>query len=222
MNGRGRNSRKTLKPMEPDMSDTLVRSEPVVTPTVDLKLEVAVLPVSDIDRAKRFYGGLGWRLDADFIRKDGSRAVQLTPPGSPSSIHLGVKPAHFLIVSDIEAARNELVKRGVDVSEVFHGGKEGPVKGRDPEVPSYGSLATFSDPDGNSWILQEVTTRLPGRVDTNVTSYTSSTELEAALIRAATAHGEHEKRNGGQRDENWPAWYAAYMVAEATGKPLPQ
>ena len=188
----------------------------------DMNLEVHTIPVSDVDRAKRFYERLGWRLDADFVRKDGSRAVQLTPPGSPASIHLGAKPAHFLVVSDIEAARNELVKRGADVSEAFHGGKEGPVKGRDPEVPSYGSLASFSDPDGNSWILQEVTTRLPGRVDTNTTAFTSATDLEAALLRAATAHGEHEKRNGGQRDENWPAWYAAYMVAEATGKPLPQ
>jgi catechol 2,3-dioxygenase-like lactoylglutathione lyase family enzyme len=217
---------QTLKPKETDMSDTLVRSETAIeapaTPTVDLKLEVAVLPVSDIDRAKLFYGGLGWRLDADFVRKDGSRAVQLTPPGSPASIHLGAKPAHFLVVSDIEAARNELVKRGADVSEAFHGGKEGPVKGRDPDSPSYGTLASFSDPDGNSWILQEVTTRLPGRVDTNTTAFTSASDLEAALIRAATAHGEHEKRNGGQRDENWPAWYAAYMVAEATGQPLPQ
>ena len=205
------------------MSDTLVRNQTAVeAPTVDLKLEVAVLPVSDIDRAKAFYGGLGWRLDADFLRKDGSRAVQLTPPGSPASIHLGKAPAHFLIVSDIEAARNELIKYGVNVSEVFHGGKEGPEKGRDPEVPSYGSLAAFSDPDGNNWILQEVTTRLPGRVDTNATTFTSQNDLEAALIRAATAHGEHEKRDGGKHDVNWPAWYAAYMVAEATGKPLPQ
>ena len=205
------------------MSDTLVRNQSAVeAPTVDLKLEVAVLPVSDIDRAKRFYGGLGWRLDADFLRKDGSRAVQLTPPGSPSSIHLGVKPAHFLIVSDIDAARAELIKYGVAVSDVFHGGKDGPVKGRDPEIPSYGSLATFSDPDGNSWILQEVTTRLPGRVDTNATTFTSQNDLQAALVRAATAHGEHEKRDGGKHDVNWPAWYAAYMVAEATGKPLPQ
>jgi catechol 2,3-dioxygenase-like lactoylglutathione lyase family enzyme len=186
-----------------------------------MKLEVAVIPVSDIERAKSFYDGLGWRLDADFVRSDGSRAVQLTPPGSPASIHLGKKPGLFLIVSDIEAARAELAGRGVEVSEVFHFGKEGPVSGPDPDWPSYGSLASFSDPDGNGWLLQEVTTRLPGRVDTNVTAFTSATELAAALRRAGAAHGEHEKRNGGQRDENWPDWYAEYMVQEQAGKPLP-
>jgi catechol 2,3-dioxygenase-like lactoylglutathione lyase family enzyme len=206
-------------------STTLTRSEAATkTPaarTVDFKLEVAVLPVADIERAKQFYRELGWRLDADFVRKDGSRAVQLTPPGSPASIHLGDKPLHFLVVSDIEAARAELVGHGVEVSEVFHSGKDGPVGGPDPEWPSYGSLATFSDPDGNNWLLQEVTSRLPGRVDPQVATFTSSTDLSAALWRAALAHGEHEKRNGGQRDENWPAWYAEYMVAEQTGKTLP-
>ena len=187
----------------------------------DMKLEVAVLPVSDVDRAKRFYLDLGWRLDADFTRKDGSRAVQFTPPGSPTSIHLGDKPLFFLIVSDINAARAELGKRGAAVSGVFHRGKDGVVGGPDPELPSYGSLASFSDPDGNAWLLQEVTTRLPGRVDTNVASFTSAAEIAAALRRVAAAHGEHEAREGGQRDENWPDWYAEYLLAEQTGKPLP-
>ena len=190
-----------------------------------MKLEVAVIPVADVDRAKRFYEQLGWRLDADFLRSDGSRAVQLTPPGSPSSIHLGDKPVLFLVVSDIEAARAELAAHGADVSEVFHRGNEGRVNGPDPERRSYGSLATFSDPDGNTWLLQEVTTRLPGRVEANIAAFTSSSELAAALRRAAVAHGEHEKRNGGQHDENWPDWYAEYMLAEQlaeqTGKPLP-
>ena len=187
-----------------------------------MKLEVVVLPVEDVDRAKRFYGQLGWRLDADFRRIDGSRSVQLTPPGSPSSIQLGDKPLVFLIVSDIEAARAELAARGVDVSDVFHRGKEGRVNGPEPERRSYGSLATFSDPDGNTFLLQEVTARLPGRVEANVAAFTSSRELAAALRRAEAAHGEHEKRSGGQRDENWPDWYAEYMLAEQTGKPLPE
>jgi hypothetical protein len=134
----------------------------------------------------------------------------------------GGQAGFFLVVSDIEAARVELAAHGVDVSEVFHRGKEGRVNGPDPERRSYGSLATFSDPDGNAWLLQEVTTRLPGRVDANIAAFTSSSELAAALRRAAVAHGEHEKRNGGQRDENWPDWYAEYMLAEQTGKPLPK
>lgn len=197
-------------------------SETSTTPTVALKLEVAVLPVADVDRAKRFYGDLGWRLDADFVRKDGSRAVQFTPPGSPCSIHLGEKPALFLVVSDIEMAHAELAKRGVEVSEIFHRG-DGPgrVSGPDPERRSYASLAAFNDPDGNTWLLQEVTARLPGRVETNVTSFTSPAELAAALRRAAEAHGEHGKRTGGQRDENWPDWYAEYMVREQAGEELP-
>ncbi|TGQ50092.1 glyoxalase [Mesorhizobium sp. M1C.F.Ca.ET.193.01.1.1] len=188
---------------------------------VDMKLEVAVIPVADIDRAKNFYYDLGWRVDADFVRDDGSRAVQLTPPGSPSSIHLGENPALFLVVSDIVAARAELAERGVEVTEVFHRGNAGPVGGLAPNRASYGSLASFSDPDGNRWLLQEVTARLPGRVDTNVTTFTSPAELAAAMHRAAVAHGEHETRNGGQRDENWSAWYGEYMVAEQAGEPLP-
>jgi predicted enzyme related to lactoylglutathione lyase len=189
---------------------------------VDMKLEVAVLPVADVDRAKSFYQKLGWRLDADFIRSDGSRGVQLTPPGSPASIQLADKPLLYLIVSDISAARAELVERGVEVSEIFHRGKQGRISGPDPELPSYGSLATFSDPDGNAWLLQQVTARRPGRVDTNIASFGSTTELAAALRRVAAAHGEHETRNAGQHDENWPDWYAEYLLAEQTGKPLPE
>ncbi len=192
-------------------------------PGVDMKLEVVVIPVSDVDRAKRFYENLGWRLDADFIRADGSRALQLTPPGSPTSIHLdnGSALPRFLIVNDIEVARAELIRHGVEVSEVFHRGPQGRIKGPDPERPSYGSLATFSDPDGNAWLLQQVTQRLPGRVDGNSTTFTSVPDLATALRRAATAHGEHEKRTGGH-DANWPDWYAEYIVREQAGKPLPQ
>lgn len=199
---------------------------------VDMKFEAAVIPVSDVDRAKRFYGGLGWRLDADFPVGDTFRVVQFTPPGSPASIHFGTgltsaapgsAQGLYLIVSDIEAARAELVARGANPSEVFHraGPGQPPLSGRDPEGRSYSSFASFKDPDGNGWLLQEITARLPGRVDAGDTTFTSSTELAAALRRAAAAHGEHEKRTGGQRDENWPDWYAEYMVAEQAGKPLP-
>jgi catechol 2,3-dioxygenase-like lactoylglutathione lyase family enzyme len=203
------------------------------TPSVDLKLEAVVVPVSDVDRAKQFYGDLGWRLDADFVVGDAFRAVQFTPPGSPCSIHLGrgitsaapgSAPGLFLVVSDIESARAELVARGVDVSEVFHRAAIGgpPVKGRHPQRQSYSSYATFKDPDGNGWLLQEVTQRLPGRVDATETKFTSPSELAAAMLRAGAAHGEHEKRTGGQYDVNWPDWYAEYMFAEQAGKPLPE
>jgi catechol 2,3-dioxygenase-like lactoylglutathione lyase family enzyme len=195
-----------------------------------MKLEVVVIPVADVDRAKRFYGQLGWRLDADFVRGTGFRVVQFTPPGSPCSIHFGTEVTSavpgsaqvlYLVVSDIEAARAELVERGVDVSEVFHrAGSDGHVSGPDPARRSYGSFASFSDPDGNAWLLQEVTARLPGRVDADDTLFTSPTELAAALRRAAAAHGEHERRTG-QHDADWPDWYAAYMVAEQSGKALP-
>ncbi|MDN5001267.1 VOC family protein [Bradyrhizobium sp. GCM10027634] len=185
--------------------------------TVDMKLEVAVIPVSNIDRAKSFYENLGWRQDADFVRADGSRAVQLTPPGSPTSIHLGAGPALFLIVNDIEAARAKLISRGIEVSEVFHLGPKGRIAGPDPERPSYGSLATFNDPDGNAWLVQQVTQRLPGRMSAEQTAFTSSADLAAALRRAANAHGEHEKRTGGH-DANWPDWYAEYIVSEQAGK----
>jgi catechol 2,3-dioxygenase-like lactoylglutathione lyase family enzyme len=187
--------------------------------TFDMKFEVAVIPVSDIDRSKRFYEDLGWRLDADFVRSDGSRAVQLTPPGSPSSIQLGSAPAarFYLVVNDIEAARAEFVARGVDVSEIFHRGvgKDNRLSGPDPERRSYASFVTFDDPDGNHWLVQEVTQRLPGRVSADTATFTSSTDLAAALRRAAAAHGEHEKRTG-QRDAEWADWYAEYIVRERT------
>ncbi|BCH14634.1 VOC family protein [Mesorhizobium sp. L-2-11] len=202
------------------------------TRATDMKLEVVVIPISNVERSKRFYGDLGWRLDADFAVGDDFHAVQFTPPGSPSSIHFGkgitsATPGSarglYLVVSDIVEAREELIAHGAEVSEIFH--RAGPGKpaitGLDPERRSYFTYATFSDPDGNEWLLQEVTTRFPGRIDTNTTSYASEADLASAMRRAAEAHGEHEKRNGGQRDENWPDWYAKYMVAEQAGKPLP-
>ena len=211
--------------------------------TVDMKFEIAVIPVSDVDRAKRFYDGLGWRLDADFAAGDDFRVIQFTPPGSECSVIFGknvtaAAPGSaqglYLIVSDIEAARDELLHRAVEISEVFHGAGDvytGPdepylfgrrrVSGLDPEHRSYRSYASFSDPDGNGWLLQEVTARLPGRVEAHATTFTSSAELAAAFRRAAAAHGEHEKRNGGQYDANWPDWYAEYMVREQAGKELP-
>jgi catechol 2,3-dioxygenase-like lactoylglutathione lyase family enzyme len=194
--------------------------EPGEPATIDMKFEVAVLPVSDVDRAKRFYADLGWRLDADFVRADGSRAVQLTPPGSSASIQLASEPRFYLIVADIEAARAELEARGVKVSEVFHRGAGGRLSGPDPERRSYQSFVTFSDPDGNNWLVQEVTRRLPGRVAPGNTTFASSSELAAALRRAAAAHGEHEKRTG-EHDANWPTWYAEYIVREQSGEPLP-
>jgi predicted enzyme related to lactoylglutathione lyase len=206
---------------------------------VDLKLEAVVIPVSDVDRAKTFYGSLGWRLDADFAFDNGFRVVQFTPPGSPSSVQFGTNITSaspgsarglYLVVSDIEAACDELAARGVKVSEAFHAetpgaqfqpdGSSGRVGGPAADHTSYGSFATFSDPDGNGWLLQEITTRLPGRIDATETSYSSMNDLEQALVRAATAHGEHEKRTG-RADESWPAWYARYMVAERSGDELP-
>ena len=197
---------------------------------MDMKLEVVVLPVADVDRAKRFYGGLGWRLDADIARGDDFRVVQFTPPGSPCSIHFGkgvtsAAPGSaqnvYLVVSDIEKARAELIDRGVEVSEVFHNTREGRHTGPDPQRRTYASLATFSDPDGNRWQLQEITARLPGRVDICITNFVSPADLAAALRRAAAAHGEHEKRTGGKHDANWPDWYAEYIVKEQAGEPLP-
>jgi catechol 2,3-dioxygenase-like lactoylglutathione lyase family enzyme len=208
-----------------------IANETPNTQAVDMKLEVVVIPVSDVDRAKRFYSNLGWRLDADFVIGEAFRAIQFTPPGSSCSIHFGkgitsAMPGSlrelYLVVSDIEAARAELVDRGADVSEVFHRGVgEGAKSGPDPARRTYSSYATFNDPDGNSWLLQEVTARLPGRVDETDTIFTSSTELASALRRAAAAHGEHEKRIG-KHDANWPDWYAEYIVAEQAGKPLPR
>jgi catechol 2,3-dioxygenase-like lactoylglutathione lyase family enzyme len=207
---------------------------------IDLKLEAIVIPVSDVDRAKKFYAGLGWRLDADFPFDNGFRVVQLTPPGSECSIQFGTKVTNaapgsakglYLIVSDIAAAHDELVALGVKVSEVFHAktpgaqfqpdDKSGRVSGPAPDHATYRSFATFSDPDGNGWLLQEVTTRLPGRIDAAKTAFASAADLASAFRRAEAAHGEHEKRTGGQRDVNWPEWYAAYMIAEQAGKPLP-
>lgn len=199
--------------------------------TIDLKLEAVVLPVADAERSKKFYGGLGWRLDADFVVGDAFRAIQFTPPGSPCSIHFGkgltsgvpgsVGPL-FLVVSDIEAARAALVARGVAVSEAFHHAGPGQPRqeGRDPERHSYASYATFSDPDGNGWLLQEVTQRLPGRVDPKTVTFTSAAEIAGALRRAGGAHGEHEKRIGGP-DANWADWYADYIFKEQTGQQLP-
>lgn len=197
---------------------------------IDMKLEVVTLPVADVDRAKRFYGDLGWRLDADFVVGDSFHVVQFTPPGSPCSIHFGTgitaavpgsASGLFLAVSDIEAARAELIDRGAKVSEIFHRGPgEPPKSGRHPEGRTYSSYATFSDPDGNTWLLQEVTTRLPGRIDVDGATYSSVADLKAALRRAETAHGEHEKRTG-ERDAEWADWYAEYLVREQTGQPLP-
>jgi catechol 2,3-dioxygenase-like lactoylglutathione lyase family enzyme len=209
-------------------------------PLVDLKLEAIVIPVADADRGKAFYAGLGWRLDADFPFDNGFRVIQFTPPGSGSSVQFGTMITQaapgsaqglYLIVSDIAAARDQLAGLGAEVSEVFHPGTPGAqfesvgtsgrVAGRADDAASYSSFATFKDPDGNTWLLQEVTMRLPGRVDPAETSYASVSDLVEALKRAAAAHGEHEKRIG-QRDEEWPDWYAAYMVAEQAGAALPQ
>ena len=203
---------------------------------VDLKLEVVVIPVSDVDRAKEFYGNLGWRLDADFAFDNGFRVVQFTPPGSAASIQFGTEMTSgapgsvqnlYLIVSDIDAARENLIADGAEVSEVFHAGgpgaqfhadASGHLGGRAPN--SYGSFAMFNDPDGNGWLLQEITTRLPGRIDPAATSFGSPGDLANAMRRAAAAHGEHEKRIGAA-DANWPDWYATYMVAEQAGTELP-
>jgi len=227
------------------MTSTQAQSENAVeTPKargIDMKFEIAVIPVSDVDRAKGFYGKLGWRLDADFAAGDDFRVIQFTPPGSGASVIFGknvtaAAPGSaqglYLIVSDLEAARKELIGRGVEVSAVFHGaagvyaGADEPylfgrhrVSGPDPDHGSYRSFASFKDPDGNGWLFQEITARLPGRVDAD-TTFASPGELAAALRRAAAAHGEHEKRIG-QHDENWPDWYAEYVVQEQAGKQLP-
>ena len=206
----------------------------------DTRLEVLVIPVSDVDRAKEFYGGLGWRLDSDRAGEE-FRLIQFTPLGSGCSIQFGTNltsaepgsaQALLLTVSNIEAAHDELVRRGVEVSEVFHCAtgtacrfREGQgvfqrISGSAPDHISYSSFASFSDPDGNSWLFQEVTTRLPGRVDPAATSFGSASDLANAMRRAAAAHGEHEKRIGAA-DPNWPDWYAEYMVAEQARTELP-
>ena len=222
-----------------------VRGNPAINATktqpVDMKLEVVVIPVSDVERAKQFYANLGWRLDADFADGDDFRVMQFTPPGSGSSIIFGknvtaAAPGSaqglYLIVSNIEAVRSEMLGRNVEISEVFHDtgvytGTDEPylfgrhrVSGPDPKHGSYSSFASFSDPDGNGWLFQEITTRLPGRIDT-ATTFASVSGLAAAMRRAEAAHGEHEKRIG-QRDAEWADWYAEYMVREQAGEPLPQ
>jgi catechol 2,3-dioxygenase-like lactoylglutathione lyase family enzyme len=206
---------------------------------VEMKLEVQIIPVSDVDRSKEFYERLGWRLDDDVAPMAGLRIVQFTPPGSGTSVTFGqglttAAPGSAeggLIVSDIEAAYDELVSRGINVSDIWHG-PPFPVQARqpgpDPERTSYGSFVYFTDPDSNTWLVQEVTTRLPGRMNTTETGYASTADLESALRRAEVAHREHEKRNGrshlfhrSDQDKNWLDWYAAYMVAEQAGTDLP-
>ena len=213
---------------------TTATTNPAKAGRADMKLEVVTIPVADVERAKAFYVGLGWRLDADFTAGD-EHVVQVTPPGSPCSVHFGTNVTSaapgsaqqlWLIVSDIQAARAELVARGVDVSEVFHFAgwnrldPKGRLSGPAPNRQTYASFVSFSDPDGNGWLLQEITARLPGRIDSGTTSFASAADLAAAFRRAETAHGEHEKRLG-QRDAEWPEWYAAYMIAEQAGTELP-
>jgi catechol 2,3-dioxygenase-like lactoylglutathione lyase family enzyme len=193
---------------------------------VDMKLEIDVIPVSDVDQSKGFYERLGWRLDDDVAPMDGLRIVQFTPPGSGTSITFGLglttaapgSAEGGLVVSDIEAAHAELAGRGIAVSEIWHGPPfpvEARQPGPDPERTSYGSFFSFTDADGNTWLAQEVTTRLPGRVNTDETGYASAADLESALRRAEAAH----QRSG--ENEDWSSWYAAYMVAEQAGSDLP-
>ncbi len=210
------------------MSSPAVGESATGTPTgtADMKLEVVTIPVSDFDQAEQFYRSLGWRQDAT---PPGSGIYQFTPPGSSCSVQFGTNRTtaapgsaqnQFLIVSDIQAAHDELTDHGIQVSDIFHLGADGPGSGPAPEHTSYASFASFSDPDGNTWLLQEITTRLPGRVDARETTYASLGDLANAMRRAEAAHGEHEKRTG-VRDEDWPDWYAAYMIAEQTGAELP-
>ncbi len=221
------------------MSSTDASSNDAGGKNVDANLEVVVIPVSDVDRAKKFYETLGWRLDADVAVGEDLRLIQFTPPSSGCSIQFGTNltPATpgsaqglYLVVSDIDAARERLIAGGIDVSDVFHEGTLGdrfhpPTNGRlagtAPDRGSYGSFASFYDPDGNGWLFQEVTTRLPGRIDSAATSFASANDLASALRRAEAAHGQHEARTG-QADPNWPDWYAEYMVAERAGEELPK
>ena len=223
------------------MSTNAVRGIDTSVAPVDMKFEIVVIPVSDVSRAKEFYAKLGWRLDADFDNGKDFRIIQFTPPGSGCSVIFGknVTPAApgsaqglYLIVSDIEAARKALLERGIQVSEVFHNegvyaGTDEPflfgrvrVSGADPGHQSYRSFASFRDPDGNGWLFQEITTRLPGRIDSAATTFASASDLANAMRRAEAAHGEHEKRTG-KADPSWPDWYAEYMVAEQAGNELP-
>jgi catechol 2,3-dioxygenase-like lactoylglutathione lyase family enzyme len=205
---------------------------------LDMKLEVQIVPVSDVDRSKEFYQRLGWRLDDDAAPLPGLRIVQFTPPGSGASVTFGqglttAAPGSAeggLIVSDIEAARDELVGRGIEVSDIWHGPPfpvEARQPGSDPERTSYGSFFYFTDPDSNTWLVQEVTIRLPGRMNAAETGYASAADLEIALRRAEAAHREQAKRTGRSHlshrsvpDMDWPAWYAAYMAAEQAGTDL--
>ena len=201
------------------------------TARVDMKLEVEPIAVSDVDRAKQFYTKLGWRLDADDVMGPDFRVVQFTPPGSGCSITFGkgvttAAPGALgggLIVSDIEEAHKDLVAKGINASEVFHGSPFSPagrISGPEPKRQSYGSFVSFEDPDGNVWVVQEVTRRFPGRIDPATMTFASANDLASALRRAKVAHGEHEKRNG-QCDANWPDWYAAYVAAEQAGTEPP-
>ncbi len=224
------------------MSTNAVRGIDTSVAPVDMKFEIVVIPVSDVDRAKQFYAKLGWRLDADFDNGKDFRVIQFTPPGSGCSIIFGrnvtsATPGSaqglYLIVSDLQAARKALLDSGVQISEVFHtdgvyAGTDEPylfgrlrVGGPDPDHRSYRSFASFKDPDGNGWLFQEITTRLPGRVDSAATTYASASDLANAMRRASVAHGEHEKRIGAA-DPNWPDWYAKYMVAEQARTELPK
>jgi len=197
------------------------------TAKIDQKIEVTIFPVADVDRAKEFYLKLGWRLDADFSFPV-LRVVQVTPHGSACSLQFGTNLTSaapgsgkgYIVVSDIVAARNALLGAGVQVTEFFHLGPNGPVPGLDPQRLTYRSRAEFKDPDGNSWVLQEITGRLPGRIESGPTSFASASDLVSALKRAALAHGQHEARTG-ERDDNWPVWYAEYMVREQAGTELP-
>jgi catechol 2,3-dioxygenase-like lactoylglutathione lyase family enzyme len=222
------------------MTDVQQRSEDQATtapPVVDMRLEVIVIPVADAERAKEFYTRLGWRADADLTVSEDFRVLQFTPPGSGSSIIFGTGVSSaapgsaqglHLVVSGVEAARAALVERGIEVGEVFHdkggifhhAGDRDREAGPDPQRRSYGSFASFEDPDGNGWVMQEITTRLPGRLDPAMTGFSSVGDLSLALQRAATAHGEHEARTG-EADAQWPDWYAQYMVSEQAGEPLP-
>jgi catechol 2,3-dioxygenase-like lactoylglutathione lyase family enzyme len=222
-------------------TDFQVTTDKAPVEDIAMKLEVLIVPVSDVDRSKAFYGQLGWRLDDDASPLAGLRIVQFTPPGSAASVSFGqgitmANPGSgegTLVVSEIEAARADVVGRGIEATAIWHG-PPFPLKARqpgpDPDRNSYQSFFSFNDPDGNLWIVQEVTHRLPGRVAAGDTSFGSVEELADALQRAEVAHRRHEKRNGHglkaglverMEDDQWPTWYAAYIIAEQTGADLP-